>query len=84
MPLHTTILRVDDDQMLRRMSLEDNDFPRECIHGTFYALWEGILRRGLLAGGPKGTRAHIHLALGERGALGGYRGCVRIVIWRCT
>lgn len=55
---------VQDEQLLRRLVLEDSDLPEKCVHGTYRRHYEKIRAGGLLAGGKNGQgfRKHIHFA----------------------
>ena len=58
---------VQDDQLLRRLRLGDTDLPELCVHGTFNRHLPSILRLGLLAGGTRSSRNHVHFTPYEPG-----------------
>jgi len=64
-----SIKTVEDSELLRRLSAEDDDLPAICVHGTYRRHVESILSKGLLAGGDHGHsfRNHIHFAPYEPG-----------------
>ena len=62
-----SMLDVQDDQLLRRLSLDDSDLPEWCVHGTFARHLPSILRHGLLTGGTRSSRNHVHFTPYEPG-----------------
>ena len=61
------MLDVQDDQLLRRLSLDDSDLPEWCVHGTFARHVPRLLRHGLLTGGTRRSRNHVHFTPYEPG-----------------
>ena len=51
---------VESEHAMERMWFTDEDLPRECIHGTYQYHRRSIEQRGLLAGGLRNDRNHIH------------------------
>ncbi len=51
---------VQHDLFLRNLSVDDEDLPEVCVHGTKEMFLPSILHRGLLAGGLRGSRNHVH------------------------
>eukprot|EP00933_Yihiella_yeosuensis_P024682 TRINITY_DN19132_c0_g1_i2.p1 TRINITY_DN19132_c0_g1~~TRINITY_DN19132_c0_g1_i2.p1 ORF type:complete len:393 (+),score=79.87 TRINITY_DN19132_c0_g1_i2:73-1179(+) len=58
---------VSDDSLLQRLSLADATLPKVCVHGTYRRCLDSIRQKGLLAGGGKSKRNHIHFAPYEPG-----------------
>ena len=76
---------VDDEELHTKLSLEDNDLPTACVHGTYRKLWPNILNRGLLIGGGRSNyRNHIHFSPHEPGdgrIISGMRYDCEVAIW---
>ena len=51
---------VQDDLLLRRLSVVDSNLPEFCVHGTFDKHLPSILRLGLITGGTRYSRNHVH------------------------
>ena len=59
---------VADEELHTKLSLDDNDLPAACVHGTYKTLWPKILKEGLLIGGGRSNyRNHIHFSPHEPG-----------------
>ena len=58
---------VRDDQLLRRLKVDDDDLPEVCVHCTFKKHLRSILCVGLLPGGTRGSRNHVHFVPYEPG-----------------
>ena len=58
---------VADDNLLRRLGPEEPDLPKVCVHGTYRRHLASILQKGLLAGGGKSQRNHVHFVPYEPG-----------------
>jgi len=77
---------VQDEQLLRRMSAEDDDLPPLCVHGTYRRYFDSIKAKGLLAGGGQGQgfRNHVHFAPfepGDKRVISGMRYDCEVAIW---
>ncbi|XP_056106212.1 tRNA 2'-phosphotransferase 1 [Rhinichthys klamathensis goyatoka] len=60
------------DLELRKVALDDPDYPREAVHGSYMTHWPSIRSQGL----SRMNRTHIHLAPGlpgEGGVISGMR-----------
>ena len=55
-----SMLEVRDDLLLRSLSVFDEYLPQLCVHGTKERHLTSILLRGLLAGGRRRSRTHVH------------------------
>merc|ERR1712035_86912 len=57
---------VKSEDLLECLHKDSKDLPEFVVHGTYAANWPSLQKRGLLAGGLKGTkfRNHIHFAVG--------------------
>ena len=51
---------VQDDSLLRRLSVLDSNLPEFCVHGTIYKHLPSILQLGLIIGGTRHARNHVH------------------------
>ena len=51
---------VQDDLLLRRLSVDDSNLPELCVHGTFNKHLPSILRLWLITGGTRYSRNHVH------------------------
>ena len=58
---------VEDEQLLTPLDQADPWLPTVCVHGTYRRHAESILQQGLLAGGGKSQRKHVHFAPFEPG-----------------
>ena len=58
---------VEDEQLLTPLDQADPLLPTVCVHGTYRRHVESILQQGLLAGGGKSQRKHVHFAPFEPG-----------------
>ncbi len=75
---------VQDDLLLRSLRVDDEDLPEVCVHGTFKQHLSSILRLGLLAGGRRGSRNHVHFQPYEPGnarVISGLRGDSQFAIY---
>ena len=54
------MLEVQDDLLLRRLRVDDTNLPELCVHGTFNKHLSSILRLGLITGGTRYSRNHVH------------------------
>jgi len=62
-----SIAVVNDNELLVQLKATDQDLPQVCVHGTYRRHLAGILKEGLLAGGPQRCRRHVHFAPFEPG-----------------
>jgi len=81
-----SIKGVDDERLLRRLSVEDEDLPETCVHGTYRRHYEKIRSGGLLAGGSHGAafRKHVHFVPFDpydRRVISGMRYDCEVAIW---
>ena len=51
---------VQDDSLLRKLSALDSNLPEFCVHGTIYKHLPSILQLGLMTGGTRHARNHVH------------------------
>ena len=76
---------VEDELLLRRLSLEDQDLPEVCLHGTYRQHIASIKKLGLVAGGVSGkARKHIHFTQympGDGRVISGMRGSCECVVY---
>jgi len=77
---------VKDEELMRRLSVDDTDLPVECVHGTFKRHVSDILEQGLKAGGKLGQmfRNHVHFAPhapGDKRVISGMRCDSEVVVW---
>lgn len=77
---------VQDGDLLRPLTMEDQDLPEECVHGTYRRHLSAILQNGLIAGGKLGKtfRNHVHFApytMGDTRVVSGMRYDSEVAIW---
>ena len=77
---------VDDDVLLRRLDVRDDDLPQRCVHGTYRRHLNSIISTGLIAGGGQraGFRNHVHFVPfdpGDKRVISGMRRDCEIGVW---
>ena len=51
---------IVEDQLLQPLTSNTPNLPSEAVHGTYVKYWPSIKVRGLLAGGLRSSRHHVH------------------------
>ena len=51
---------IVEDQLLQPLTSNTPNLPSEAVHGTYTKYWPSIKVRGLLAGGLRSSRHHVH------------------------
>ena len=51
---------IVEDQLLQPLTSNTPNLPSEAVHGTYMKYWPSIKVRGLLAGGLRSSRHHVH------------------------
>lgn len=75
---------VEDNSLLRPLTLTDTDLPAVCVHGTYRRHLDSIFRQGLIPGGGRIQRNHVHFSCCEPGdgrVISGMRTNCEVAIW---
>jgi len=57
---HSDQMKVDDIMLLTRILLDCGPIPEFCLHGTGWLNMMRIMEEGILPGGPRQERKHVH------------------------
>lgn len=74
-------IALDSEALLEPITLEKGNVPETCVHGTYFAFYEEIVRSGGL---KKMGRNHVHFGTGvpeEGGVISGMRGDAEVLIF---
>ena len=75
---------LNDGAMHTPVTLDAGNLPGVSVHGTFWKHLSSIREHGLLAGGLKGTRGHIHFQtrdIGDDRVVSGMRGNCEVAVY---